>query len=164
MSERFSENHSLPRTPFPCWNPFSESPFPAKHPSILPCVQGSQWYVSTHFSSIIPPPLCLTLYVLPTTDFLHFLTPHAVSSLLGILPETSLLLIPPYPIHQEILSALSWNLARISQLCTIFTVINLFQKFTVSHLDYCDSLLIVSPLLPLFSVVYSFPRSQSNTF
>lgn len=56
------------------------------------------------------------------------------------------------------------NLSGILPLYSIFPAIDLCQKFTVSHPDYCDSLLIVSLLSPLSPAVYSPPISHGDTF
>ena len=84
-------------------------------------VRGCRWRISTHFSSIIPAPPCLTPCVLLVTAFSHSLTARTVCSHLGIIPEMSLLFIPLYRMHQKILPALSvessWNLTYRHNFC-----------------------------------------------
>ena len=124
IPERCSENPSLPRTPFPCWNPFNESPFRWRAKWFLPtCImrmRPSVVYLYSFFQ-YNPAPPCLTPCVLLVTAFSHFLTARTVCSHRGIIPEMSLLFIPLYRMHQKILPALSvessWNLIYRHNFC-----------------------------------------------
>ena len=84
IPERCSENPSLPRTPFPCWNPFNESPFRWRAKWFLPtCIMRMRPSVVCLYSffqynpsTTLPYPLCFT-----SNSFLAF--PHCTYCLLS---------------------------------------------------------------------------------
>ena len=84
IPERCSENPSLPRTPFPCWNSFNESPFRSRAKwslyTYIMHMRPSVVYLYSFFqhnpSATLPYPLCFT-----SNSFLAFR--HSTNGLLS---------------------------------------------------------------------------------